>query len=96
MSNKVTYDLWSSKDLQEYFSLSKSYLNQIIKSLGVSYIRGMKNIRYYDSSILEKISNYLNLNIEDVNTKSEIIIYTPLRIETIYHIYESKMNYMDF
>lgn len=79
---------FSVQDMSVFLKISKSAVRERIRQLNIHEEFKEENKRYFSKSDYEKIENYL------IDKKPEIILYEPFRIETTYHIYESKINYL--
>lgn len=78
---------FTTRDMSALLSLSYRAINKRIQDLGIEPVYKENGMRFFSKESYVKVANYTR--------RDEPIIYTPLRIETVYHIYESKMNYLN-
>ena len=77
---------FTTYEMSVFLKIKKNGVNKRIHKLGIKPLRKEGNVKYYSRD------SYLAVINHNIMKPKKNLVYEPFRIETVYHIYESKMN----
>lgn len=83
--------LYTIKEIANETGIQRKAIQKRIKKLMITHVSKNGKENLYNS--IQKYQIKEGRPVRIIEVIKEVLVYEPLRIETTYHIYESKMNY---